>query len=785
MSRQIALIGNPNCGKTTVFNALTGSKQRVGNWAGVTVDKKSGEFTYEGDTVKVIDLPGTYAFEASGDDISQDELVVRHFLNEDSDSILVNIIDASNLQRHLYLTYQLLDLERPMVVVLNMMDMAKLNGLDIQIETLSKALGCPVIPVSASKNRGVSELKAFLAHKTIETPTPSVKTLNERASAIVEAFFSALPENSNLKSISRWELIEVLFGSNHLHTTLTKEDGETLVTCRQSLANLADGELDIALASARYEAIDELAKTVVKTVGVANSAVNEWLDKIALGRITGIPVFLLVMFLMFHVAINVGSSFIDFFEILAGAIFVDGFEQLLVSVNAPNWMVAILAKGIGAGIQTVASFIPVIGAMFLCLSFLEDSGYLARAAIVVDRGMRAIGLPGKAFVPMLVGFGCNIPAIMGTRTLESHRDRLMSIMMIPFMSCGARLPVYALFAAIFFPSNGGAVVYGLYLLGIVVAIFTGFMLKHSILKGPITPFIMELPAYHLPTFKGLMLHSWDRLKSFITKAGKAIILVVALLGVLNTWGTDGTFGNEDSENSVLSSVGKAITPVFEPMGITEENWPATVGVFTGIFAKESVIGTLNSLYAQMDGVSDDEDEGFNFIDSAKEAVASIGENLSELPAKFLDPLGIRDEMADGDLDTVKENNEIDDTAVSHISALFGSKAAVMAYLIFVLLYTPCVAALGAVYREAGARWTVMVAVWTFVLGWGLATAYFQASLLGSAGHQSALYWLIGIGVGFVVMMGILRLLGRLGVLSAESMPVEPRRCDSSKKGNCC
>lgn len=785
MSRQIALIGNPNCGKTTVFNALTGSKQRVGNWAGVTVDKKSGEFTYEGDTVKVIDLPGTYAFEASGDDISQDELVVRHFLNEDSDSILVNIIDASNLQRHLYLTYQLLDLERPMVVVLNMMDMAKLNGLDIQIETLSKALGCPVIPVSASKNRGVSELKAFLAHETIETPTPSVKTLNKRASAIVEAFFSALPDSSNLKSISRWELIEVLFGSNHLHTTLTKEDGEALVTCRQSLANLADGELDIALASARYEAIDELAKAVVKTVGVANSAVNEWLDKIALGRITGIPVFLLVMFLMFHVAINVGSSFIDFFEILAGAIFVDGFEQLLVSVNAPNWMVAILAKGIGAGIQTVASFIPVIGAMFLCLSFLEDSGYLARAAIVVDRGMRAIGLPGKAFVPMLVGFGCNIPAIMGTRTLESHRDRLMSIMMIPFMSCGARLPVYALFAAIFFPSNGGAVVYGLYLLGIIVAIFTGFMLKHSILKGPITPFIMELPAYHLPTFKGLILHSWDRLKSFITKAGKAIILVVALLGVLNTWGTDGTFGNEDSENSVLSSVGKAITPVFEPMGITEENWPATVGIFTGIFAKESVIGTLNSLYAQMDGASDDEDEGFNFIDSAKEAVASIGENLSELPAKFLDPLGIRDEMADGDLDTVKENNEIDDTAVSHISALFGSKAAVMAYLIFVLLYTPCVAALGAVYREAGARWTVMVAVWTFVLGWGLATAYFQASLLGSAGHQSALYWLIGIGVGFVVMMGILRLLGRLGVLSAESMPVELRRCDSSKKGNCC
>ncbi|UNM97613.1 ferrous iron transport protein B [Ignatzschineria rhizosphaerae] len=407
---------------------------------------------------------------------------------------------------------------------------------------------------------------------------------------------------------------------------------------------------------------------------------------------------------------------------------------------------------------------PVLAIMFFFLSLLEDSGYMARATMVVDRGMRAIGLPGKAFVPMLVGFGCNIPTIMGTRTLENHRDRLMSIMMIPFMSCGARLPVYALFAAIFFPNSVGFIVYCLYLLGIVVAILTGFALKFSILKGPNTPFIMELPAYHLPTIKVITLATWERLKSFIVRAGKAIIIVVTVLGILYSWGNDGSFGNADTEKSMLSSIGKTITPAFEPMGITEQNWPATVGIFTSIFAKEAVIGTMNSLYSE--GRSD---EDFDFWETVKEAFVTIPENLAEIPSLLLDPLDINEQVADGDLSAIQEAHEVDDETVTKIQAYFTSEAAVIAYLIFILLYTPCVAALGAVYREAGLKWTILVATWTFIIGWILATGYYQFHLLLS-GSSSATIWLVSLAIALLALFMLLRWMGKVEIF-AESQTI--------------
>lgn len=790
MKQNISLIGNPNCGKTTVFNALTGSKQRVGNWPGVTVEKKIGRFI-EGDCkVEVIDLPGTYAIESEQDNVSQDELVVRNFVLSDKDSILVNVIDASNLQRNLFLTFQLLDLKRPMIVVLNMMDMAKLEGYEIYVSLLQERLGCPVVPISAHKGIGITELKKIIASYDITKYQPTkLATLGHSTETLIQNSFKPLPSDSILNTMSRWSLLEAIMGIRN-DFVFSEQEIDILESCRETLAKEADGEIDIALASSRYEAIDGLAKDVIKTVGVASSELTYKLDKWALGRVSGIPIFLFVMFIMFVVAINVGSAFIDFFDIFFGSIFVDGSRLLLESISAPAWLIAILSNGVGAGIQTVSTFIPVIAAMFLCLSFLEDSGYLARAAMVVDRGMRAIGLPGKAFVPMLVGFGCNIPAIMGTRTLESNRDRLMSIMMIPFMSCGARLPVYALFAAVFFPRNGGIVVYSLYLFGIFVAILTGFALKHSILKGPNTPFIMELPAYHLPTLKGILMLTWDRLKSFIYRAGKAIIIVVALLGVLNTWGTDGTFGNEDSENSVLSSIGKTITPIFKPMGLTEENWPATVGIFTGIFAKESVIGTLNSLYTQMgaDAAADkggDEPEPYDLWGKTKEALATIPANLKEIPGGLLDPLGIGANMAEGDLTAVQEANEIEDGAVTHIKQLFVSTSAVIAYLIFVLLYTPCVAALGAVYRETGVKWTVMVATWTFALGWIFATGYYQLSLLGTSMQSSAIAWLVALVGMLLGMFLFLRILGKRDILSKTKEIISESHLKNDGKGSCC
>lgn len=781
MAKTIALLGNPNCGKTTLFNALTGHQQKVANWPGVTVDKKSGHFTVKGQSIEVIDLPGTYSFESSDNNTSQDELIVRNYLLNAPDTLIINVIDAANLQRSLYLTFQLLDLKQPMIIALNMMDVAKLEGIEIYLSLLQEKLHCPVIGLSARKNEGIEELKKMIA---VYEPAPYLDheeifaTQSPAVTQIINDGIAALPENSPIRSATPWQLLEAIKGE-YQTIPLSEQDQSALQSMQQQIVQLADCELDIILASSRYEAIDQLAQSVIKTTGIASGKLTTKIDNWALGRFTGIPIFLIVMFLMFAIAINVGSAFIDFFEILFDAIFVSGLGHLLASINAPDWLTTFLANGIGEGIKTVASFIPVLTMMFLCLSLLEDSGYMARAAMVVDRGMRAIGLPGKAFVPMLVGFGCNIPAIMGTRTLENERDRLMSIMMIPFMSCGARLPVYALFAVIFFPNNIGMIVYALYLLGIVVAICTGLALKFSILKGPNTPFIMELPAYHMPTIKGISITTWDRLKSFIYRAGKAIIIVVAILGILNSAGTDGTFGNENSEKSVLSTIGRTITPAFEPMGLTEENWPATVGIFTGIFAKESVIGTLNSLYSH-----DAPEEEFDFWGQVGEAFQTIPDNLAELPKLLLDPLGINDQVADGDIMAIQEANDVNDTTVSEIQHYFTSTASVISYLIFILLYTPCVAALGAVYREAGLRWTILVASWTFIIGWILATGYYQFHLLNMGAGIAPIIWIISLAVALFALFMLLRYMGTKEIFT-ESKQFIAQSHKKSSKGNCC
>ncbi|MBN3860177.1 Fe(2+) transporter permease subunit FeoB [Neisseriaceae bacterium PsAf] len=759
--RIITLISNPNSGKTTVFNALTGSHQRVGNWPGVTVDKKTGNYSSGTQDYLVVDLPGTYTIQANQEGVSEDELIARNFVLTDKESVLINIVDAYNLQRNLFLTFQLLELNRPMIVVLNMMDVAQAQGMKIDVSALEKALGCPVIPVSANRGKGIPELKKII-DEYFDNNTPvqiHIDTISPEVKTVIDSYLKQLDESSPILQLSDLAILETL-SENIEKTTYSNTEKQILLQCQQTLSDLAGGAgADIAIIGSRYEIIDRLGKEVITEAGVASSELTEKLDKVALGKWTGIPFFLLVMFLMFQFAINIGTSFNDFFEITFGAIFVDGLRIVLENINTPEWLITILADGIGDGIKTTASFIPVIFFMFFFLSFLEDSGYLARAAMVIDRGMQRIGLPGKAFVPMVVGFGCNIPAIMGTRTLENSEDRLLSISMIPFMSCGARLPVYALFAAIFFPYNGGVVVYSLYLFGIVIAIFTGLLVKKTLLSNDLSPFVMELPLYHLPTLKGLLLSTWQRLKAFITKAGRAILIVVTVLSVLNSLGTDGSFGNANTDKSVLATSAKAITPVFEPMGLTEENWPATVGIITGVLAKEVVIGTLNSLYQQMSGTPIAEEE-FSLKNSFQEAISVTTDNLKDLPQRLLDPLAISGKLADGDIETVKAEEEVSDQTVTKIRTLFPSTAAVMAYLIFILLYTPCVAALGAIYRESTLRWTIMIAIWTFAIAWICATAYYQFSLLGTDANQQALTYLISLPILLAIIYLFLLLFGK-------------------------
>jgi len=731
----IGVVGNPNCGKTTLFNALTGTKQRVGNWPGVTVDKKVGEYIHKSKKIEVVDLPGIYSLSAS----SLDEEVARNYILSGETDLIVNILDASNLQRNLYLTVQLLEMKIPLVVVLNMMDMAESRDIRIDVPALSKNLGCQVVPVVASRNRGIGSLKSVIneaaGNKAIsETEVAYPVEIQEAVDELAAVIQSI---NFKKKIDPHWAAVKLLEGDRLISGFVGDAADEIINRRKKEIDEKSGDEADILVAGSRYRLINDLTKETVNKTPHAGRTLSDRIDRIMLNRALGIPVFLAAMYLMFMITINLGGAFIDFFDIFADTLFVDGFGELLSAVGASDWLKAVFAGGLGGGIQTVATFIPPIGFMFLCLSFLEDSGYMARAAFVMDRFMRLIGLPGKSFVPMLVGFGCNVPAIMATRTLENQRDRTLTIMMNPFMSCGARLPVYALFAAAFFPTGGQNLVFVIYLIGIGFAVLTGFFLKNSLLQGEITPFVMELPPYHMPTVKGVLLRAWDRLKSFMFRAGKVIIPVVVILSFLNSMGTDGSFGNEDTDRSALSSIGKSITPVFAPMGITAENWPATVGIFTGIFAKEAVVGTLNAMYAHLDdaaGKEGEEEGSFDFWNGIKEAFVSIPENLAGIAGSFLDPLGISIGNVSS-IEAAAEEQGVSTSVFGSMTRLFDGKIGAFAYLLFILLYFPCVAAIAAVYRETNLNWTLFAGLWTTGLAYTAATIFYQIATIGS--HPAA------------------------------------------------
>jgi ferrous iron transport protein B len=737
----IGIVGNPNCGKTTLFNILTGARQRVGNWPGVTVDRKSGYYAHNDCRIEVVDTPGIYSLSAG----SADEEVTTEYILSGDASLIVNIVDASNIERNLYLTSQIMEMGVPMLIALNMMDMAKDRQIEIDVEGLSKSLGLPIIPITASKNQGITQLKEAIQEIGLEEISDIGREIYPvEIQDAITAILPMVAGSSRSKNINTtWLAVKLLENDNKAISLVDDSVLQHIDTQRLELEGKMGEDADIAIASAHYGYISRVTNDTVKKTGTASTTLSDRIDHVALNRIFGIPIFLCVMYLMFMFTINLGGAFIDFFDIAFGAIFVDGFGNLLQAVGTPDLLKTILANGIGGGIQTMATFIPPVGFMFIALSFLEDSGYMARAAFVMDRFMRVIGLPGKSFIPMLVGFGCNVPAIMATRTLENERDRTLTIMMNPFMSCGARLPVYALFAAAFWPVGGQNLVFLLYLIGIGFAVITGLILKNTLLKGDITPFVMELPPYHLPTFKSVLLRAYDRLKTFIFRASKVLIPVIAILAVLNCLGTDGSFGNEDSENSVLASMSKSITPILRPLGVTDDNWPATVGIFTGIFAKEAVVGTINSLYSSMDtaDAEAEEDEEFSLAGKIGEAFGTIPANLADLGGSLLDPMG----LSVGNIENVEsaaEELEVDAGTIGSMAKLFGSKAAAFAYLLFILLYFPCSAAIAAVYRETNLSWTLFAGGWTTFMAYTASTLFYQVATFSTSPMQS-LAWILG------------------------------------------
>ena len=842
----IAIAGNPNCGKTALFNALTGARQHVGNWPGVTVEKKEGYFELGDRQIRLVDLPGTYALFANAED---ERAAVDYLLSREA-SLIINIVDATNLERNLFLTSQLADMKIPMVIAVNMMDIAENRGIQLDLDELSDFYGVPCIPLSAVSEKSVTNFISQMGH-VLASPMPLPKQMVygdkvEEAVKVLEP--KVAPVAKLLDADARWVSLMYL-GNQKSYADKFAEAGVKLD--KAEVVKILGEEPEFAMAENRYSISHGVAGKAIVSARTKKTF-SDKLDAVLLNRWAALPIFLVIMYLVFWIAVTIGSAFIDFFDTLFGSIFVDGLGYVLTDVlHAPGFVAAILADGIGAGIQTVSTFIPVIFFMFLCLSFLEDSGYMARAAFVADRFMRFLGLPGRAFVPMMVGFGCGVPGIMGSRVLESKRERFLTIFLVPFMSCGARLPVYALFAAAFFGKMAGTVVFLLYLAGVLFAIAYGLFLKKSLFQGQASNFVMELPPYHLPKVKSLMIHCWQRLRDYIWRAGKVITLAVAILGFLNSFGIvekavdenaptnepagfEFTAGNGDSENSLLSVIGKAITPVFEPFGVEKENWPASVSLFTGLLAKEAVIGTMNSLYSMAgeEGESDagecpaeEEEEGGapDIKGAVLEALGSIPANLAEVFGSLTDPLGTTGELEGQEAAELKketldkitdakvltceeyaaietfgeeeedektreavfaklaaaglelsedemgalEEGDLSETAdiYANLRSYFhnpdkngnpvdGFNWQVFAFLIFILLYVPCLAAMGVVAREIGLGLAVLMATVQTILAWAVAVLLYQVPVGGDTKWiVAAIVALVGTGI-FLKLFGM-------------------------------
>ncbi len=715
----VMLVGNPNCGKTTLFNALTGENQQVGNWPGVTVEKKTGTFKIHAQSIQITDLPGVYSLVSTLDDSSQDAQIAALAVAESDADLMINVVDACHLERHLYLTSQLLELGKPVIVAINMTDIAQQRGIAIDALALSAELQCPVVMLQAHQQVGLLDLKqAICALPPVSPPLvmalpPSIESA---LASLEQQLLSSGEPSSRVPYLARRIL-----------------EGDTVLThgldCH--IDDQSELSMDILMADARYQAVNLVVTRVQHKRTDASEHITAKLDRIVLHRVWALPIFFAMMYLMFFLAINVGGAFQDFFNITTDTIFVQGVAWVLQQVHAPAWVIALCANGIGKGINTTLTFIPVMASMYFFLSLLEASGSMARAAFVVDKVMRMLGLPGKSFVPMIVGFGCHVPAIMAARTLDSERDRLLTVLMSPFMSCSARLAIYAVFVAAFFPTGGQNVVFSLYLVGILMAVLTGFLLRKTVLRGPTSPLILELPAYHRPSFSRLAKETARRLRSFVTRAGRFIIPVCVILGGLNAITLQGGLSVSNASSvSILSWLGQSLTPIFAPMGLHPDNWPATVGLLTGTLAKEVVVGSLNTLYAQMGHLTQAVPASIDFIGELQRAVWSIPENLAHLGDAFQNPLHANAAMEGS-------SQSVYGIMYQH----FDGKAGAYAYLLFILLYIPCISTMAAIRQEASRRLMWFSIGWSLMVAYVTAVSFYQLATLVAHPRQTVAYLL--------------------------------------------
>ncbi|MFH2028913.1 MAG: ferrous iron transport protein B [Nanoarchaeota archaeon] len=658
----VALAGNPNCGKTSLFNNLTGLRQHVGNWPGKTVEKKEGVFRYSDKSINLIDLPGTYSLNA----YSEEEVVARDYLIYDEPDVVVNVIDVTNLERNLYLTMQLIELGTNVVIVLNMNRQASKKGLKIDAEMISKLIGVPVVKIEAIDETGKKEMLDTII-KMYNKKTRAYKRLSygKEIDEHLEQM-THLIRDIDIKKISpKWLALKILENDKQVMEKILEIDkGKDIMhkaaEIQKHLYDVYAQDVEVSVAEARYGFINGLISDVVEKPAEEKITKTDVIDNVIMHKIWGLPIFFVIILLMFQFTFSLGRPIAEFLDHFLGIVL--GQIRSMIPVG---WVNSLISDGVLGGVGSVLVFLPNIMLLFLFISLLEDSGYMARAAFIMDKFMHKIGLHGKSFIPMVIGFGCNVPAIMATRTLENKRDRLLTILINPFMSCSARLPVYVLFVSAFFPSYQGLVIFSFYLIGILIAIMSGFLFKSTILKGPSPAFVMELPPYRIPSLKGTIIHMWEKGKAFVVKAGTIIVTMSVVIWVLGSLPFGVDYG---SEYSIIGVIGKSLAPLLKPMGFGF--WEAAVALIFGFVAKEVVVSTFGTLY----GVGK----------------AGLGVVLYQI--------------------------------FTPLSAY--------AFLVFVLLYVPCMAVVAAIRRETNSwKWPMFVVFYTTAIAWLVSFIVFQTGKL--------------------------------------------------------
>jgi len=717
---KVAVTGNPNSGKSTLINAIAGTNLQVGNWPGVTVEKKTATIKFDDLTINLVDLPGTYSLSP----YTQEERIARDFLVKEKPDLIINVVDSTNLERNLYLTIQILELDIPVVIALNIYDEAKKKGYEIDTEKLEQLLGIKVIPTVATKKEGINELLNVIKDFALGINRIVSKKLNygdvEESLKIVETALKMNDPGLLNKYPSRWLILKLLENDELvLKETGLKGDEKFLKQAVSQFLKSHNEDMESIIADIRYGIAYGVTREVLKKRDRKHTDLTEKIDRIVLNRYLGIPIFLIAMWFVFKLSFDFSAPFSDWLDSVISGPVTKWTTVLLNAAKSPEWFVSLATEGIIAGVGAVLVFIPVIAVMMFIITLLEGSGYMARVAFIMDRLMHSIGLHGKSFIPLILGFGCNVPSIYATRVLESERDRKLTAMLVPLMSCGARLPVYAIFIGAFFAKNAPTVLWSLYVLGILLAILLGLFLKKTLFKGFAPVFIMELPPYRVPLLRDLMIHTWHKLKHFVIKAGTYIFAVSVIMWfMLNT-----PYGVE-KENSALGRVGKTISPVFAPLGFG--TWEASSSLVAGLIAKEVVVSTMAQIYVTDNG-QEDKTEGTeetkNFLEDLKDVAISFFNALVDSFQNLLAGFGIK---------SLQVEEEEKKTALkSKLQEIFTPLSA-YAFLAFVLLYWPCVVVGIAMKQEFGS-WKIygQAILIHSMMAWLVAFLIYQGgSLLG-------------------------------------------------------